>query len=861
MSEFGLVGPLGGIVVLALFYMRRIEKGAAAIAWGAAWLSLYIAGMSASTPGLHPTGIAWGYLAGSLFPGFLLAGSLAFRNGGALARGPIVAGAAIGLLRMSLVLLGLDGLALLITAPLEAPLSLGSAVVMWRSARGRPRSFAEQMLPPALMLLALVNAADPLARAFHIEMVPLVFAWIATSLVTAMLQVAAFVERSREREHQLLIERDLLHRIARMATEGRDRQAVLEETAVAITEASWFDQLGIWLVSEDGAHFECAALVPRDPLPEAFLRFPIDLPIVRDALELDDPILLSADLGRERSRFAPIGLGEVAAAALRAHGRTLGLVVAGLGFERHFSADELRALGSFARELALVLAHVDSTETRRAQAAALEAERRQLRALVAAVPLGIMLVDRNDRITTISRIGAMTPFLIDNPDQWIGRFGRDTVAVYADRIDAPSRKRLRQWAAQIDVQGRGDVELRFERPEERSVVVSARPVVSDDGEPLGRVFVSRDVTEERRVTERIHRLQRMETLGTLASGVAHDFNNQLTAVLGNARLLDACVPEGPGRAALADLETAADHCAELARSLLDLARQAPLAIAPVGVERVLREVEALLRTTLPQGVRLRVSATPDAVVNADAGQLHRVVTNLALNARDAVGTHGAIELYAHASRDGAVEIGVRDTGTGMDTATLERVFDPFFTTKAAGKGTGLGLAIVYRIVTAHAASIEIESEPGLGSCFRMTWPAAPVDAAQTPTDAEAEPTGRGELVLLAEDDDGVRRLAARALEQHGYRVVAARDGDEALALFEKHADEIALVVSDLAMPRRDGRDLLAEVRARAPGKPMVLMTGHDTDVALPGDAVALRKPFRPVDLARVARSALESSAD
>jgi signal transduction histidine kinase/CheY-like chemotaxis protein len=858
-NELSLVAPLGGIIVIALFYMRRIERSAAALAWGAAWTSLYLAGLSSSVPELHPALVAAGYLTGSLFPGFLLAGALAFRNGGALARGPIAAGAAIGLIRTSLVLLDHEAIAHAITAPLEAPLAIGASVVMWRSARGRPRSFAEQMLPPVLMLLALVNAADPLARLLGLEMVPLVFAWISTCLATAMLQVAAFVERSREREHQLLVERDLLHRIARMATEGRDRAAVLEETASAIAEAHWYDQLGIWLVGADGRDFECAALVPRERLPEAFLRFPIDLPILREVLAVDDPVLLAADLGAERSRYAPIGLGEVAAAALRAHGRTLGLVVAGLGFERHFTENELRALGSLARELALVLAHVESTEERRAQATALESERRQLRALVAAVPVGIMLVDREGRITTMSRAGSTTPFLVGDPEQWIGRLGRDTVAVYADRVDAASRKRLREWSSQIQRQGRGDVELHFDRPEDRTIIVSARPVVSDDGELLGRLFVSRDVTEERRLAERFQRMQRMETLGTLASGVAHDFNNQLTAVLGNARLLDTCVTTGPGRAALADLEIAAEHCAELAGSLLDLARQAPLAIAPVAVERIFREVDSLLRTTLPAGVRLRVSTAPGACVRADAGQLRRVVTNLALNARDAVGTSGEIELYACAPLDGHVEIGVRDTGSGMEPATLERVFDPFFTTKPAGKGTGLGLSIVYRIVAAHGASIAIESEPGRGSCFRMTWPSAVAGSSSAAIESASEPGGAGELVLLAEDDPGVRRLAMRALERHGYRVVAACDGEEALDLFERHAGDVALVVSDLAMPRRGGREVLSVIRARAPGIAAVLMTGHEGDADLPGGAVLLRKPFRPEDLAVAARRALDDA--
>ena len=155
----------------------------------------------------------------------------------------------------------------------------------------------------------------------------------------------------------------------------------------------------------------------------------------------------------------------------------------------------------------------------------------------------------------------------------------------------------------------------------------------------------------------------------------------------------------------------------------------------------------------------------------------------------------------------------------MEPATLERAFDPFFTTKAAGKGTGLGLAIVYRIVAAHDASIEIESEPGRGSCFRMTWPAAVTGTTEAANGDAHEPVGDGELVLLAEDDPSVRRLAVRALEQHGYRVLAACDGEEALDAFERHADEIALVVSDLAMPRRNGRGAArGDSRAGARGR-------------------------------------------
>jgi CheY-like chemotaxis protein len=166
---------------------------------------------------------------------------------------------------------------------------------------------------------------------------------------------------------------------------------------------------------------------------------------------------------------------------------------------------------------------------------------------------------------------------------------------------------------------------------------------------------------------------------------------------------------------------------------------------------------------------------------------------------------------------------------------------------------------VYRIVAAHGASIEIESEPGCGSCFRMTWPSAVAGSTAVAIESASEPDGAGELVLLAEDDPGVRRLAMRALERHGYRVVAACDGEEALNLFERHAGDVALVVSDLAMPRRGGREVLSSIRARAPGIAAVLMTGHEGDADLPGGAVLLRKPFRPEDLAVAARRALDDA--
>jgi two-component system cell cycle sensor histidine kinase/response regulator CckA len=585
-------------------------------------------------------------------------------------------------------------------------------------------------------------------------------------------------------------------------------------------------------------------------------------------LASEEPVLIAERRGPNPPRFSKFGLGDVAAVALRVHGRTLGIVVGGLGFDRRFGEAERSVLGSITRELALVLAHVDAIEEREQQAAALTAERRLLRALVEAVPVGILLADRDERITMVSRLGT-EHFGIGDPETWTGRPVLDTVHAYASRLCPESAAKLARDLAKQETGSFDGFELRFAKPTERVFVVSARPVNTADGERLGRVLVSLDVTDEREVAERLQRAQRMETLGTLASGVAHDFNNQLTAILGNARVLESWLtPAPPARAALADLEAAAEHCAELTRGLLDLARQAPVAPQPVAVDKLLREVEALLRASLAPDVQLHVEVEPELRAHADPAQLRRVLTNLALNARDAVGARGEIEMAVRAAPERStpdalwLEMRVRDTGVGMDAHTLERVFDPFFTTKPAGQGTGLGLAIVYRIVESHGASIEVESEPGRGTLFRIFWPAA-LEASRSERAVAVAVANGQECVLLAEDEPAVRRLSRAALERRGYRVLEASDGEEAVALFAARRDEIDALVLDLAMPRRGGLEVLALARAHGAEIPAVLMSGHgglDDDDALPARIVPLAKPFRPDELTNAVRRALDAAS-
>jgi signal transduction histidine kinase/ActR/RegA family two-component response regulator len=862
----GLIAPLGGLVVILLFYMQRISGGAAASAWAGAWAMLYLAGTINSVTDPPTPLLAVGHAIGAMFPAMLFAGAVAFRDDGPLPRLPLAGGVLLGSLRFGLTISGYETLSNAMTVPLELPFAAGATYVTWQAARRR-RSFPEQVLPPTLAMLAVVNTVDPVARILGMDLVPILIAWDATAFSAALLQIAAFVERGRDRERRLRLERDLLYRVARTGAESVARQPALDAVARAVAEAQWFDVFGIWLISADGRRFERAARMRTAEAPRPRYDFlPADAALLAPVLADTEPVLLAERRGGVLpSRFQKLGLGDVAAMALRVHDHALGIVIAGQAFDRRFGDDERRVLGSITRELALVLARVDATEERERQAAALAEEKRHLRALVEAVPVGITLVDRNERVRMMSRVSA-EHFHVGDPESWTGRPVVDTVHAYASRLCPISAAQLAADLARHETGAFDGFEIKFIAPEERVLRVSARPVSSEDGEQLGRVFVSLDVTAEREVAERLQRAQRMETLGTLAGGIAHDFNNQLTAILGNARVVaDALSPASPARAALADLEAAAEHCAELTRGLLDLARQGPVTPQPVAVEKLLREVEALLRASLPPDVQLHVHAVPGAFAHADPAQLRRVLTNLALNARDAVGARGEIEIAAaFAPRGSDAEpprllLRVRDTGAGMDADTLERLFDPFFTTKPAGQGTGLGLAIVDRIVASHGAAIEVASELGRGTEFRLLWPVATEVPRAAESRADASAAGP-ECVLLAEDEPAVRRLARSSLERRGYRVLEACDGDEAIALFEKHRDEIDLLVLDLAMPRRSGLEALAAIRESVPEIGAVLTSGHgglDDPTALPAHTVALPKPYRPDDLATAIRTALD----
>jgi len=386
-------------------------------------------------------------------------------------------------------------------------------------------------------------------------------------------------------------------------------------------------------------------------------------------------------------------------------------------------------------------------------------------------------------------------------------------------------------------------------------------------------LVERSLARERLLMLELEQARKLETLGRLAGGVAHDFNNQLMAILGNAELLRERVAGDPIAAEnLRDLEDAARLCADLTEGLLAFARRSRAEPRAVDAAQVLRDVERWLFATLPEGVSVRIETEPGLrPALADPVQLKRALTNLAANARDALGGSGTILLEASNAPDearvapeggeGWIEIRVRDSGVGMDEATRERIFDPFFTTKSFGKGSGLGLAVVYGTVTAHGGSIEVESAPGAGTTFRLRWPAArrAVDSAAA---ARLTAARGSETVLLADDEPAVRAIARKALESSGYRVIEAEDGREAVALFGRHRGEIDAALIDLAMPGLDGRAVLEALRRQAPELPGVLMSGHiarEIGLSLPPGVTVLPKPFGIAQLTRAVRVAIDEA--
>ena len=422
--------------------------------------------------------------------------------------------------------------------------------------------------------------------------------------------------------------------------------------------------------------------------------------------------------------------------------------------------------------------------------------------------------------------------------------------------------------------GHGEHEVRLVRKDGEPIPYqfSCVPLRNSQGEVIGLTGVGTDISERKRLEQQLWQLQKMEAVGRLAGGVAHDFGNLLTVIHVRAQLaLHRLGSAEPARQDIELLDATASRAGSLVRQLLAFSRKQVLQPRVLDLNAVVEDAEQMLRPLIGEDVSLVTTLAPGlGRVKADPIQLEQVLINLAVNARDAMPDGGELTVetadveldeaftleHAGASSGPHVVLRVRDTGTGMDEATRAQIFEPFFTTKPVGKGTGLGLATVYGIVKQHGGYVAVDSELGRGSTFAVYLPRVDEELeARAPVTTASSPGG--ETVLLVDDDGEVRTLACRVLRLQNYVVLEAATPDEALAICEEHKGPIDLLLTDVVMPVMNGRELAERVRPLRPEAKIMYMSGYPADVIGKHGVLAsgafVQKPFTPSGLVEKVR--------
>jgi PAS domain S-box-containing protein len=390
----------------------------------------------------------------------------------------------------------------------------------------------------------------------------------------------------------------------------------------------------------------------------------------------------------------------------------------------------------------------------------------------------------------------------------------------------------------------------------------------------------RDVTAQKRLEDQLRQSQKMEAIGQLAGGVAHDFNNILTVIHGHASLLSAGANlSGPAARSAQQITQAAERAAALTRQLLTFSRRQVMQPRRLDMNEVVSNMTKMLSRILGEDIALQLNYFPQpALVQADAGMLEQILLNLAVNSRDAMPRGGQLTIrisavdvdarhlaqHSEAHPGSYVCLKVSDTGCGIAPDNLRRIFEPFFTTKEVGKGTGLGLATVYGIVKQHQGWIEVESEPGHGTTFRVYLPRT-YAAAESKEEAQAPEAvpGGNETILVVEDEAPVRELVCNLLAGHGYQILQAESGVKALEVWKERKAKIDLVLTDLVMPDRiNGRELAERLWNEQPQLKVIFTSGYSADVVgkdfvLRRGLNYLQKPYHPQKLARTVRQCLD----
>ncbi len=396
-----------------------------------------------------------------------------------------------------------------------------------------------------------------------------------------------------------------------------------------------------------------------------------------------------------------------------------------------------------------------------------------------------------------------------------------------------------------------------------------------NGEPLTVLEISRDITEKKKLEERLIHSQKMDAIGQLAGGIAHDFNNLLTAIIGYSNLLQIEIGKNPE---IEQILMASQRAASLTQALLAFSRKQIISPRPVNLNEVVVDSQKLLSRLIGENIEISVELiNRDLIIMADATQLDQILINLATNARDAMPSGGKIliqtnilnidELYVAAHGYGEpgeyAELSFQDTGSGMDIRTREKIFEPFFTTKELGKGTGLGLATVYGIVKQHKGYINVYSELGKGTLFKIYFPLSKSKPIEDEKKKQINiPTGN-ETILVAEDDIQVRSFIKSTLEKFGYTVLLASDGEDALKVFYENNDKINLLITDMLMPKKDGKEVYEEIKQVRPELNVIFISGYIDNILkkkgmLEDGVRIIQKPILPQELLVQVREMLDN---
>ncbi len=514
----------------------------------------------------------------------------------------------------------------------------------------------------------------------------------------------------------------------------------------------------------------------------------------------------------------------------------------------------------------------DITERKMIETALMQSEER-FKNIFDTILDGIYQTDADNRFSLINNSGAKI-FGYDSPDEMIGRPVVDYWADPAERKKFIENLKLHNSlsAYQLDAKKKDGSIIHLE--------ITSNLLRNKDGKPIGTEGIIRDVTERKKLENQFRQAQKMEAVGQLAGGIAHDFNNFLTAIIGYGNILQMKMKgENLLRSYVDVMLSSAEKAADLTKSLLSFSRKQVINLKPVNLNELIEKLGKLLIRLIREDIPLKLSLSGKPLtVMADSGQIEQVLMNLATNARDAMPDGGVlsietreaeldeefIQAHGYGEPGHYAVISVTDTGTGMDKNTRERIFEPFFTTKETGKGTGLGLAMVYGLIKQHNGYINVYSEPGKGTAFHLYLPLIKADAEAIGREAAAEISFASgtEHVLVADDNEEVRALVKVLLEDAGYKVLTASDGEEAVNIFMQHKDRLDLVILDVIMPKKNGREAYQEIAGIRPGIKAIFMSGYTADVihqkgVLDEKLEYIPKPISPNELLKKVREMLD----